>query len=74
MLSDYIKVAHEMSWVSVSVKDVGEVLRDYRNYIHPYKQLSHDVHLNSEDAQLFWEVCKNITRQLVQSARPSQPT
>lgn len=67
MLSDYIKVAHEMKWVSVSVKDVGEVLRDYRNYIHPYKQLSHNTHLNPDDAQLFWEVCKNITRQLIQS-------
>lgn len=67
MLSDYINVAHEMKWVSVSVRDVGEVLRDYRNYIHPYKQLSHNVHLTPDDAQLFWEVCKNITRQVMAS-------
>jgi hypothetical protein len=69
MLSDYIKVAHEMKWVSVSVRDVGEVLRDYRNYIHPYKQVSHNAHLSPEDAQLFWEVCKNITRQLIRSSQ-----
>lgn len=67
-LSDYISVVHELKWVSVSVKDVGEVLRDYRNYIHPYKQLSHGVHLEPRDASLFWEVTKSITRQVVNSS------
>jgi hypothetical protein len=67
MLSDYIRVVHEMKWISVPVKDVGEVLRDYRNYIHPYKQLSHALHLTPDDALLFWEVTKNITRQVITS-------
>ena len=68
-LSDYISVAHELKWVSVSAKDVGEVLRDYRNYIHPYKQLSHGIHLAKEDAELFWEVTKTITRQVINNAK-----
>jgi hypothetical protein len=67
-LSDYINVVHELKWVSVSVKDVGDVLRDYRNYIHPYKQLSRGVHLETEDAGLFWEVTKNITRQVINNS------
>jgi hypothetical protein len=67
MLSDYIKVVHEMKWVSVSAKDVGEILRDYRNYIHPYKQLTHGVHLAPDDALLFWEVSKGMTRQIIGS-------
>lgn len=71
MLSDYINVVHELKWVSVSVKDVGEVLRDYRNYIHPYKQLAHGVHLQPADAILFWEVTKNITRQIITSVNGS---
>jgi hypothetical protein len=56
MLKDYIDVVHELSWITVSAKDVGAVLRDYRNYIHPQKQLSHGVHLQADDAKLFWEI------------------
>jgi hypothetical protein len=69
MLSDYIRVVHEVKWVSVSVKDVGEVLRDYRNFIHPYKQFTHGVHLTPDDAMLFWELSKTIARQVIRSVR-----
>lgn len=64
-LRHYIDVAHELKWISSSAKDVGEVVRDYRNYIHPYKELSHGVVLNDGDAKLFWEIAKNIARQLL---------
>jgi hypothetical protein len=68
-LKNYIDVAHELGWVSVSAKDVGEVLRDYRNYIHPHKQLSHGIDLSVSDSELLWEVSKAITRQLLKSAQ-----
>ena len=64
-LRHYIDVAHELNWISHSAKDVGEVLRDYRNYIHPQKELSHGVSLDKNDAGLFWEIAKNISRQLL---------
>lgn len=64
-LRHYIDVAHELNWISSSAKQVGEVMRDYRNYIHPQKELSHGVTLNDGDAVLFWEVAKSITRQLL---------
>lgn len=64
-LRNYIDVAHELKWISQSAKNVGEVLRDYRNYIHPYKQLSHGIALLPEDASLFWEITKSISRQLL---------
>lgn len=64
-LRHYIDVAHELGWVSQSAKDVGEVLRDYRNFVHPYKQLSHGIKLSRHDAALFWEITKSISRQLV---------
>ena len=67
-LKNYIDVSHELSWISVSAKDIGEVLRDYRNYIHPFKQLSHGIHLKADDAILLWEVSKAITRQIIESA------
>jgi hypothetical protein len=64
-LKHYIDVAHELQWISQSARDVGNVLRDYRNYVHPQKELSHGVVLANEDALLLWEVSKNIARQLL---------
>ena len=64
-LRAYIDVAHELKWISQSAKDVGEVLRDYRNYIHPYKQFSHGTEFTIEDTYLFWEITKSISRQLM---------
>ncbi|MCC4310647.1 hypothetical protein LL252_18960 [Alcanivorax marinus] len=64
-LKNYLNVAHELKWISRSTKDVGEVLRDYRNYVHPYKQASHGVRLDNNDARIFWELTKEIARQLL---------
>jgi len=64
-LQHYIDVAHEMNWISQSAHEVGEVLRDFRNYIHPHKQLAHKTTLTVADAALLWEVAKSIVRQLV---------
>jgi hypothetical protein len=69
MLKDYIDVVCDLGWITVSAKDVGAVLRDYRNYIHPQKQLSHGVHLQLDDAELFWEISKSISRQVIDSAK-----
>jgi hypothetical protein len=66
-LQHYISVAHELTWISRSAMDVSKVLRDYRNYIHPQKQLSHDVLLKRDDAELFWDVCKSLSRQVIAS-------
>lgn len=64
-LQHYIDVAHEMGWISATAKDIGVVLRDYRNYIHPHKELTHGVHLDTTDASLLWEISKSIARQLL---------
>jgi len=66
-LRNYIDVAHELGWITSSAKDLGEVVRDYRNYIHPHKELTHGVHLEDHDARLFWEIAKGITRQLLET-------
>lgn len=64
-LKNFIDVAHELRWISQSAKDVGDVLRDYRNYIHPQKELSHGITLTSDDAPILWEVAKSISKQLL---------
>ncbi len=64
-LRNYIDVAHELGWISQSARDVGEVVRDYRNYVHPQKELSHGVVLSRDDAMLFWQISKAIVRQVI---------
>lgn len=64
-LNDFIAVAHELRWISQGVRDVSHVLRDYRNYIHPQKELSQQLALSSSDAKLFWQVFKAIAVKLL---------
>jgi hypothetical protein len=66
-LAPYIDVSHELGWITRSAKDVAIVLRDYRNYVHPEKERSHGVTLSREDAVMFWELVKTLTRQLLTS-------
>lgn len=64
-LSNYIDVAHELGWISQSAKGISVVLRDYRNYVHPYKELSHGVKLEKSDALILWGVAKSISSQIL---------
>jgi hypothetical protein len=64
-LQPYIAVGQELGWISRTGKDVAAVLRDYLNYVHPEKERSHGVTLNSQDASMFWELTKSLTRQLL---------
>jgi hypothetical protein len=69
-LQDFIAVAHELQWITKTVKDVGDILRDYRNYIHPQKEFSHGVSLSKDDADLLCQIGKSIARQVIHSAGP----
>lgn len=55
-LHDYINVAHELSWIRQPARDVSVVLRDYRNCIHPAKELSQGNSINDQDSAMFWVV------------------
>jgi hypothetical protein len=62
-----VEVAHELGWITKSAKDVGNVLRDFRNYIHPHKEHTDGVAIAVDDASMFWEVTKVISRQVLSS-------
>jgi hypothetical protein len=64
-LKDYLDVAHELGWIRQSAKDVGQVLRDYRNYVHPEKERSHGVSLNDADASMFLTVFCSVAEQII---------
>lgn len=64
-LRPYIEVGAELGWISKSGQDVAGVLRDYRNYVHPEKERAHGITLNDHDSAMFWELTKNLTKQLL---------
>lgn len=64
-LRDYIDVGHELGWVRRAARDVGAVLRDYRNYVHPAKEFAHSVSLDASDTQMLWAVCRELARQVL---------
>ena len=64
-LNNYIEIAHELKWIGATAKSVGSVLRDYRNYIHPYKELTDGVALTGDDANMLWTVFVTLTDQLL---------
>lgn len=68
-LKDYLDVAKELGWIRQSAKDVGQVLRDYRNYIHPEKEFSHGVTVNDEDTTMFVTVFLSIAEQIIKSVK-----
>ncbi|MDR3741637.1 MAG: hypothetical protein P4L40_21675 [Terracidiphilus sp.] len=64
-LKNFIDVGHELGWITTTAKDIGEVLRDYRNYIHPQKELSHGISLLPSDAEMLWNIAKSIAVQVL---------
>ena len=43
------------------------MLRDYRNYIHPEKELKHGIVLTEQDARMFWVVFRALTAEVIGS-------
>jgi hypothetical protein len=71
MLDSYIKVGFELRWITESAKDVADILKEYRNFIHPAKELRYGVTLDLNDSSMFWQVTKALVRQLLMSALQS---
>lgn len=68
MLDSYIKVGFELKWITESAKDVADRIKEYRNFVHPAKELRYGVTLSLNDSTMFWQVTKALTRQLLLSS------
>lgn len=74
-LNDFIDVSHEIGWIRKPLKDISAVLRDYRNIIHPVKELTlmremkTDILVNSSDAKMFWRVFFEVSEQISSSVK-----
>lgn len=67
-LDSYIKVGFELKWITESAKHAADTLKEYRNFVHPAKELRYGVTLGLNDSSMFWQVTKALTRQLLLSA------
>ena len=68
-LNAYIDVGAELGWITKPAKDIGVVLRNYRNFIHPERELSTGITLTPDDAVMFWSVCTQLTQQIINKAK-----
>jgi len=62
-LQNYLDVAKELNWITQTIHGIGDVVRDYRNFVHPHKQHSEGMFVDPEDAKILWEITKSIARQ-----------
>jgi hypothetical protein len=68
-LNSLIDVAHQIGMLSLDVKKFSHVLRDFRNYIHPYRQMSEAFSPDQDTVDICWQVFKAAVSQLKESSK-----
>lgn len=63
-LENFINVAHEIGFLSLDVKDYGLVLRKFRNFIHPFQQLTEQFSPDKHTARISLQVLKTAIADL----------
>lgn len=63
-LSNFIDVSYDIGLLKEDVKKFSHALRDFRNYIHPYEQMSSKFNPDKHTARICWQVLKAIIYQL----------
>jgi hypothetical protein len=63
-LNNLIDVACDVGFLKEDVKKYSHTLRDFRNYIHPYQQLSSRFNPDEHTAKISWQVLKTAIHQI----------
>jgi hypothetical protein len=63
-LNDFINVARDLGLVGEDVKKFSHALRDFRNYIHPFKQMASQFNPDQRTAKICWQVLQAAITQL----------
>ena len=63
-LSELINVARDCRLIGEDVKKFSHALRDFRNYIHPFEQMSSDFRPDAGTARICWQVLQAAIYQL----------
>lgn len=66
-LNNYIDVAHEVGDIKEDVKKFSHVLRDFRNYIHPFQQAKEEFNPSIQTALICIQVLKAAIYQINES-------
>lgn len=64
-LANFIDVGHEIGYLGLDVKKFSHVLREFRNYIHPYRQLSSGFNPDEHTAIICVQVLKAAIADLI---------
>lgn len=67
-LNDFINVSYDVGLLKEDVKKFSHSLRDFRNYIHPYEQVSSRFNPDEHTARICWQVLKAAIHQLSNSS------
>jgi hypothetical protein len=71
-LAQFIDVAHELGLLKRDVKNFSHVLRDFRNYIHPYQQMKENFSPNKSTAEICFKVLNLAINNLIQGSNISK--
>ena len=63
-LSDFINSAYELGIIKEDVKKFSHVVREYRNYIHPYQQLCSQFNPDKHTVSICFQVLKAMISQI----------
>ncbi len=66
-LSNYIDVAYDVGLLAEDVKKFSHSLRDFRNYIHPFEQISSGFNPDKHTAKICWQVLNAAIYQLTKN-------
>lgn len=68
-LNHFINAAHDVGHLKEDVKKFSHVLRDFRNYIHPYQQVTSKFNPDEHTARICWQVLRAAICQLVNNCK-----
>jgi len=66
-LNNFIDVAYNIGLLAEDVKQFSHSLRDFRNYIHPYQQISSGFNPDIHTAEISWQVLKAAIYQIAKN-------
>lgn len=65
-LSSFIDTSYEIGYINRDVREFSHVLRNYRNYIHPYQQQQSQFHPDTHTAKICMQVLNAAFAQVAQ--------
>lgn len=71
-LSNFIDVAYEIGLIKLDVKKFSHVVRDFRNFIHPYEQMVSRFHTDKNTALICLQVLKASIIQIAEYRKKLQ--